>query len=232
MYVRTFVPIQSPFDCHLSLAKRNSETFWTAACSAVSLVKTMDKVPMDGKVHVHSQIETKKGLTNIPQPPSRKPATCKRCRTIMYPGPTGAPENHKKGYCSDGVKQTLAHSKQNQDPPKPNQSVSLAAPAWPQPTGIFTNGTQFHPMIFLDKVRDMYTKVVIEGASGELLLEHEAFAHLLARRTVVLEDRSVLFKIFDLDCPVSMPEGFIVMHGGDKYLCVDCLQEPPAVSGS
>jgi hypothetical protein len=157
---------------------------------------------------------------------------CKRCRTIMYPGPTGAPENHKKGYCSDGVKQTLTHSKQNQDPPKPNQSVSLATPAWPQPVGIFTNGTQFHPTVFLDKVRELYAKVVIGTASGELLLEDEVFAHLLARRTVVLENRSVLFKLFDLDCPASTPEGLIVTHEGDKYLSVDCLQEPPAVSGS
>ena len=150
----------------------------------------------------------------------------------MYPGPTGAPENHKKGYCSDGMKQTLTHSKQNQDPPKPNQSVSLATPTWPQPVGIFTNGTQFHPTVFLDKVRELYAKVVIGTASGELLLEDEAFAHLLARRTVVLENRSVLFKLFDLDCPASTPEGLIVTHEGDKYLSVDCLQEPPAVSGS
>jgi len=82
-------------------------------------------------------------------------------------------------------------------------------------------------MVFLDKVRDMYAKVVIERASGELLLEHEAFAHLLARRTVVLENRSVLFKIFDLECSALTPEGLIVTHESDKYLRVDCLQEPP-----
>jgi hypothetical protein len=81
---------------------------------------------------------------------------------IMYPGPTGAVENHKKGYCSDGVKQTLEQSRQNQDPPQPNQSVSIASPRWPQPSGIFTNGTQFHPVAFLHKIGEMYEKVVIE----------------------------------------------------------------------
>jgi len=35
----------------------------------------------------------------------RKAATCSRCNTIMYPGPTGSSENHKRGYCSDGVRQ-------------------------------------------------------------------------------------------------------------------------------
>jgi hypothetical protein len=148
----------------------------------------------------------------------------------MYPGPTGAVENHKKGYCSDGVKQTLEQSRQNQDPPQPNQSVSIASPGWPQPSGIFTNGTHFHPVTFLHKIGEMYEKVVIEKESGDLLMEYEAFACLLVRRTVVLEDHSVLFKLFDLDSPSATPEGLIVTHDGNKYLRVDCLQESTAVS--
>jgi hypothetical protein len=35
----------------------------------------------------------------------RKIATCSRCKTVMYPGRSGALENHKKGYCADGVRQ-------------------------------------------------------------------------------------------------------------------------------
>jgi hypothetical protein len=77
----------------------------------------------------------------------------------------------------------------------------------------------------LDKIKEMYEKVVIEKASGDLLMEHEAFARLLARRTVVLEDRSVLFKIFDLACPPSTAEVLIIVHEGDKYLRLECLQQ-------
>ena len=143
----------------------------------------------------------------------------------MYPGPTGAAENHKRGYCSDGVKQVMEQSKQNQDPPQPNQSVSVTPPEWPQPQGIFFNGTQFHPLAFLDKIREMYEKVVIEKASGDLLMEHEAFAWLLMRRTVVLEDRSVVFKMFDLVCPASTADTLVVVREGDNYLCLDCLRD-------
>jgi hypothetical protein len=81
-------------------------------------------------------------------------------------------------------------------------------------------------------LRELYVKVVIGTASRELLLEDEVFAHLLVRHTVVLENQSVLFKLFDLDCPASTPEGLIVTHEGDKYLSIDCLQEPLAVLGS
>jgi len=87
-------------------------------------------------------------------------------------------------------------------------------------------------MEFLEKIREMYEKVVIEKESGDLMMEHEAFARLLGRRTVVLNDQSVLFKLFDLAYPPSTPEVLIVTHEGDKYLRVDCLQEPADAKGA
>ena len=110
-------------------------------------------------------------------------------------------------------------------PTSANQSVSVTPPEWPQPQGIFFNGTQFHPLAFLDKIREMYEKVVIEKASGDLLMEHEAFAWLLMRRTVVLEDRSVVFKMFDLVCPASTADALVVVREGDNYLHLDCLRD-------
>jgi hypothetical protein len=98
----------------------------------------------------------------------------------MYPGPTGAAENHKRGYCSDGAKQKIDHSKQNEDPPQANLPKSWVIPEWPQPKNIFTDGTHFHPLEFLNKVRDMYEQVVVEKAGDDLILEHVAFVSLLA----------------------------------------------------
>jgi hypothetical protein len=156
---------------------------------------------------------------------TRRPPMCKRCCTLMYPGPSGAPENHKRGYCSDGVKQTIENAPQNEDPPRANTMASVGPPKWPQPQGLFTAGTYFHPVELLKKIGEMYEKVVIEQSSGEFLMEHEAFASLLARRTLVLEDGSVLFKLFDLECPSSTPDGLIITHEGNKYVQIDCLRE-------
>jgi hypothetical protein len=157
---------------------------------------------------------------------TRKPVTCKCCRTIMYPGPSGAAENHKQGYCSDGVKQTIELTVQNEDPPRADTPKSCTLPEWPQPQGIFTDGIQFHLVEFLNKIREMYEKVVIEKQGGDMILEHVAFASLLARRTVQLEDGAVLFKLLDLGCPPSTLEGLIIIINDKKYLCLDCLQEP------
>jgi len=146
----------------------------------------------------------------------------------MYPGPSGAAENHKRSHCSDGVKHTIEQSKQNQDPGQ----LSASPPEWPQPQGIFTSGTHFHPLVFLDKIQEMYEKVVIEKVSGDdLLMEHDAFARLLTRRTVVLDDQSVLFKIFDLACPPSTAEALIVVHDGNSYLRLECLQQSTPAPG-
>lgn len=145
----------------------------------------------------------------------------------MYPKPSGSPENHKRGYCSDGVKQTLPSlelTAQNQDPPQPNRPPTHHLPRWPQPHGIFTNGEEFNVVVFLAKVQELYQRVVVEKDSGEFLMEHEAFAALLATRTVVQEDGGVIFKLFDLKVSPLAPEGLIVVHEGLKYVRMDGLR--------
>jgi hypothetical protein len=95
----------------------------------------------------------------------------------MYPGPSGSAENHKKGYCSDGVKQNMEQSSQNEDPPRDNKPTSCTPAQWPQPHGIFTHGTHFNAFAFLTKIREMYEKVVIEDDSGELLIVASSEIH-------------------------------------------------------
>jgi len=67
----------------------------------------------------------------------------------MDPVKTGSPENRKKGCCSDSFKQKAA--------------TGDDLPPWPQPAGIFTGGSEFHPLLFSAAVRDVYEKVVMEG---------------------------------------------------------------------
>ncbi|KAJ3966231.1 hypothetical protein EV361DRAFT_759713, partial [Lentinula raphanica] len=98
----------------------------------------------------------------------RKSATCARCRSLMYPGPSGSPENHKLGYCSDGVSQKA------KDIP------------WPQPSGIFLNkGKTFAPVAFLKILRQVYDETIVQQRPiSELTMEYQAFADFLGQHTV------------------------------------------------
>jgi hypothetical protein len=118
----------------------------------------------------------------------------------MYPGASGSPENHKRGYCSDGVKQAMKLD---------------TVPDWPQPQGIFELGTTFYPLRFLASVRDIYDRVVIAGDT--LTMENEAFARLLQKRTIVTDDGHYLFKLFNMDMPLSTPPELVVELNGWRY---------------
>jgi hypothetical protein len=128
---------------------------------------------------------------------------------LMYPGIPGSPDNHKKGYCADGVKQ--------------NSKTQPPAP-WPQPQGIFTKGSYFNPIEFLNTLREVYESVVNGGENVDLSLEHEAFAKMVMARNTVLQNGTVLFKLFDLEMPFTTPDQLLVDHGGSKYLRLDCLR--------
>ncbi|KAL6299496.1 hypothetical protein BKA93DRAFT_829872 [Sparassis latifolia] len=189
-------------------AKRTkTEDFWKKHCNAVPLLKSPDG---NGK---KSQ---------------RKTNTCSRCKVIMWPGPEGSEINHKRSYCSDGVKQK----------PQKIQTVSGAQvktvleepPQWPQPPGIFTGGTHFSPDIFLATLRSMYEQVVVKGEPGdERSMEYMAFAALLEKRLKVVDNpdgrRMVLFELYrSLTLKPDRP-GLIVEHDGIKHLWVDFLPE-------
>ncbi|KAI0682817.1 hypothetical protein BC835DRAFT_1234857, partial [Cytidiella melzeri] len=97
---------------------------------------------------------------------------------IMHPGKEGAPGNHKRGMCSDGVLTHMQNIKYDVDKKTSNEK----SPLWPQPAGVFTKAKSsytFHPFEFLKVVHHMYKTVVIQQDMGTLTMEHEAFAELL-----------------------------------------------------
>ena len=93
----------------------------------------------------------------------------------MYPGPEGSPLNHKRAYCSDGVKQV--------------SKASEEVPPWPQSQGIFTAGKTFHPQAFYTTVQDIYKWYCIPGAKPPpiTIMEAVAFAKLLASHIHMFE---------------------------------------------
>ena len=114
----------------------------------------------------------------------------------MYPGVGGASENHKKKYCSDGVKRSMKTDK---------------APDWPQPPGVFDRGTTFNPIPFLTTIHSMYERIVIEGTDGDdLAMEYLSFAKLLQDRTTVVADGTHLFKLLEF---ILNGQGYSAMCG-------------------
>jgi len=129
---------------------------------------------------------------------------------IMYPGPSGSQENHRKGYCSDGVRPSMKG-----DTP----------PDWPQPQGIFELGTKFNPLNLLAALRDLYDHTVTQnGTGGDLVMEYQAFGRLLHSRLIVAADGRHLFKLYDLDLPPSTQPELITEQGGSRYMRVDYLR--------
>ncbi|KAF8546805.1 hypothetical protein OG21DRAFT_1372090, partial [Imleria badia] len=126
----------------------NSESFWKKHCDAIVLIKP--------------EAEGAKK--------ARKAQTCSHCQTIMYPGPEGSSLNHKRAYCSNGVKQV--------------SKAGNEVPPWPQPEGIFTAGKTFHPHTFYVTVQDIYERYCSPGAEPPPIasMEAVAFAKLLASR--------------------------------------------------
>ncbi len=144
----------------------------------------------------------------------------------MYPGPTGSPENHKRGYCSDGVR-----SKPPDDAP-PGYLLP-----WPQPNGVFssdTGGTTFNPIPFLATLRDVYEKAVLGGGQSDEVVDFGAFTTMLHSRIVVRADGAVLFRLYSEFELGPCPEGLFVKgeeleegrggNEGTSYLRVDCLR--------
>lgn len=124
----------------------------------------------------------------------------------MYPGPANSPENHKRGYCSDGVKQ------------------KAKALPWPQPDGIFATGTSFFPLVFLKFVGELYEKVLGDrNQTQEFSMEEEAFSSLLQQRMQNRSDGSIFFELLELEVPADTPSSLIVEEAGIKFLRVDIL---------
>ncbi|KAG2337213.1 hypothetical protein BDR05DRAFT_853827, partial [Suillus weaverae] len=66
----------------------------------------------------------------------QKLQTCSCCQTIMYPGAENSPLNHKRSYCTDGVKQSQ---------------------------GLFSKGHTFYLHTFLLAVQCIYECIFMQG---------------------------------------------------------------------
>ncbi|OBZ69714.1 hypothetical protein A0H81_10073 [Grifola frondosa] len=155
------------------------EAFWKKHCALVPLVK-----PEDG--------EDRK----------RKTHTCTRCKMVMYPGPERSAANHKKSYCTDGVRQKPKVIERTLNGVV--QKVVEELPEYPQPAGLFTHGTHFHPKIFLAYVVDLYTRLIAHSGPGsEKAMEDAAFAALLTKRLRVFRRNVWLFSSSFLPCSLA-----------------------------
>ncbi|KAJ6456223.1 hypothetical protein C8R47DRAFT_1203691 [Mycena vitilis] len=183
---------------------KGGTAFWSRHCNAVSFVK-METGSEGGS----------NGGSTLSNGKARKQQTCARCLTVKYPGPKDSAENHKKVYCSDGFK---------------TKTVGDTAAPWPLPAGIFTKGAEFHPFAFLEQVREVYGRLVIDGVTlDDLSLEHDALMKLLGARFVVdPSSRAVMFKLFDdftIPAADNVPDTLIVDYNGSRHLLVNCLKD-------
>lgn len=93
--------------------------------------------------------------------------------------------NHKRMHCSDGVRMKAQINRKNPDGTV--VTVTDELPSWPQPSGIFEDGTTFHPTVFLRAVSRLYDQMVAQRSTGgEYAMEYLAFAEMLHKRTIVV----------------------------------------------
>ena len=145
----------------------------------------------------------------------------------MYPG---GGDNHRRGVCADSAQQQSdTKLEQNRDPPKNGVPGSFKELEWPQPLGIFTDGSIFHHETFLHKAAEVYGRIVRAGEGTELEADLQAFVNLLARRTVVADDGAILFKLLDYSSTIL--DSLMVKIGEARHLRMDCLRVPSSGSG-
>ncbi|TFK79507.1 hypothetical protein K466DRAFT_505420, partial [Polyporus arcularius HHB13444] len=193
--------------------KTDSTAFWTRHCHAVSLTN-------------------KSQTRGEPRLPQRFNHTCSRCQKLMYPGKTGADVNHRKAFCSDGVWQkprTVEKILNGQ-----NTKISEEPPQYPQPTGVFSRGTTFHPVVFLQEVQTLYERVI--ERTDAVTMQDLAFASMLNDRSLTVpasdgQPAMILFKLFTLDLVGTFPQSLLVEYDGHRYLRMDCLDDPTERGG-
>ena len=101
----------------------------------------------------------------------------------MYTEPAHSEKNHKGSYCSDGAPVKAALERLVEPLVIDGVTMPFDAMPWPQPTGIFTYGNQFHPIPFLVHVRTMYQQLVKQQIPFEEAdLEIQALGRIFQRQ--------------------------------------------------
>lgn len=143
----------------------------------------------------------------------RKPQTCSRCHKVKYVGSPGSIDNHKKTHCSDGMK---------------TKDTTDTTPNWPQPAGIFSAGSHFHPLTFLKMIRAVYQNGAQDDDNYLMMEEH--FVKMVDTQKLELIDektgkQTFLFKLFPFLTASLTVSSLVVTHDGVRYLRVDCLSD-------
>ena len=158
----------------------------------------------------------------------RQQMVCKRCKVIMYPGPTGSSQNHKRGFCSDGCPVSFDRFKKIKIESTNLQSNEVSPP-FPQPEGIFTIGESFNPFCFLKVLRALFDRVVTHNddfMASEASAEDPAFSHMLQSRTTPLPDGVTGFRLYRglrLDAMAAEIAELVVEHEGARFLRLPML---------
>lgn len=194
-------------------ARSGDTAFWTRHCNAVPLFKPNAKkspTKVRSLVDLHRSREILIPLTI--QAPKLK--TCTRCKMIMHPGGEGSPDNHKKAYCFDGVKQI-------------SKTPGETLPEWPQPKGIFSKGEDFNARTFLQTIHQLNHDIFMnQGSSDEDKMSYEAFVKELLTRTEKHDDGMVTFRLYKgLTVVGSLPDTYFVEVKGARCLRIDCLRD-------
>ncbi|PIL28809.1 hypothetical protein GSI_08853 [Ganoderma sinense ZZ0214-1] len=188
-------------------------SFWEHHCKVVYLGAKIQRMVDDGKFKMS------------------KNHICGHCKRIMYPGGKNHKENHARKVCSDGVRQSAekVHLVINGI----SRDFVEQPPPFPQPKDVFTNGNVFHPARFMELVRSLYDRIIVnQSAPGSLAMHDYAFAMLLKDRMVIvpgLDGRpsKAMFKLFHSFTMASGEAAVLDDHEGEMCLRMDCLSEPP-----
>ena len=145
------------------------------------------------------------------------PQTCHRCHVLKHANGRNNPNNHKLKHCADGVQ-----SKNVREPPPP----------FPQPPGVFSNGTEFHPIKFLEALHRLNGYSGSEEDKLHTPPELMQFAKMLEERQEVrLEpsdtkgpDKQVIyFKLYNsVTCNPPCTE-IMRIEGDVHWMRIECL---------
>ena len=145
------------------------------------------------------------------------PQTCHRCHIVKHADGRNAPTNHKLKHCADGVQ-----SKNEREPPPP----------FPQPQGVFKDGTEFNPIKFLETIRRLNEFSGSEEDRKRTPPELTQFSKMLDERQDVRvvpsgtggPDKQVIyFKLYNsLTCNPPCTE-IMEIEGDVHWLRIECL---------
>ncbi|TFY51908.1 hypothetical protein EVG20_g10784 [Dentipellis fragilis] len=229
------------------MSRKNDETFWRKHCTAVALFKEEVQEMTDAKPR-KPQMCTRCRTVKYPGGKgldlNHKKHCCADGVKSTLPNSGKAKTNGSKGgkdgkgkECA-GVDGAVGTDDSAVSTAGASASTSVAVssivlqetlPVYPQPQGVFSGGSHFHPLIFLPTIRALYEKIIIgRVAFDDLDMEEQAFSKMFTNRSVKVDGR-VLFKLFDYLTESPQVPRLIVKHEGGRHLHVDCLNEPGVV---